>query len=319
MLLDPELAEFLKNVSESGNKAFEIMSIDDMRQATKRLSVFYGDVEPVHKVETRAIKADDHDFLVRIYHPSPAKKLPMLLYFHAGGYVRGDVELCDPICRKIANRSSCIVISVNYRLAPEDKFPAALEDAYTTLCFAHRYAHEIGGSKDHIAVAGDSTGGNLATVLTLLTRERKGPKISFQILMYPVVDYTYSFPSHEKFAKGYFMTEEALKFYESQYFPPDADRKDPYISPYFIKHFDNLPPAYIITAECDPVRDEGEAYAEKLKKSGIKVVHYRFKGTMHAFIYFSPISKKADEAIFSVAEALHGFFRETIEKALHGQ
>ncbi|MCH9631673.1 MAG: Carboxylesterase NlhH [Chlamydiia bacterium] len=318
MLLDPELAEFLKSVSESGNKAFEIMSIDEMRQATKRLCVYYGDVEPVHKVETRAVKDEKHDFLVRIYHPSPAKDLPILIYFHAGGYVRGDIELCDPICRKIANRSSCIVISVNYRLAPEEQYPAALEDAYTALCWAHYYAHEIGGSKDHIAVAGDSTGANLATALTLLTKDRNGPKISFQILMYPVLDYTYSFPSHEKFATGYFMTEEALKFYESQYFPEEADRKNPYISPYFIKNFEGIPPAYIITAECDPVRDEGEAYAEKLKNAGVKVVHYRFKGTMHGFIYFSPITKKADEAVFSVAKALHEFFRETIDKAKNG-
>lgn len=318
MSLDPEFTKFLKELEASDNFPFEIMSIEDMRDATKKMCSLFGEKESVFQTETRTIKGHDSDFLIRIYKSNPKNNLPIVIYFHAGGYVRGDLELCDSICRKIANRSCCIVLSVNYRLAPEEVFPAALEDAYTALCWSYYYADEFGGSKDHIAVAGDSTGGNLALVLSLYTRTRKGPKISFQVLINPVLDYTFSFPSHKEFGSGFFITEEALKFYESQYFPKDIDRKNPFVSPFFIEDFKDIPTTYMITSECDPVRDEDEAFIEKLKKGNVKVKHQRFDGTFHGFIYFSTISKKAIEAIDSISVALSVFFKEAIEKAKNG-
>lgn len=319
MALDPDLEKFLTKVSESDNEPFEIMSINDMREATRDILSFFDDCEDVAQVETRYVKNKTCDFLVRIYHPSLHRNLPVILYFHAGGYIRGDVQLSDGICRRLANRSSCIVISVNYRLAPEEVFPAALEDAYTALCWAYFYAHEYGGNKDCIAVAGDSSGANLAAVLTLVTRNRKGPKIGFQALCNPILDYTYSFPSHKEFEKGYFITEEALKFYESQYFPKDVDRKDSYVSPLFTKNFKDLPPACIITAEYDPVRDEGEAYAQKLKEHGVEVDFERFKGMTHGFIYLAGQVDAAKRATDKMADGIKATFKKAIDEATHGK
>ena len=252
MPLHPKLVEFLRQVKQSHNKPFEQMTIEEMRQSTKNFKVFQGENEEIYKVIKKTMKAQDHEFAIRIYQPSLEKKLPVVLFFHSGGFVKGDVEFCEAFCRKISRGTSCLVVSVNYRLAPEHPFPAAVEDAYHALCWVHQNIKDYGGDPEKIAVVGESSGGNLAAAMTIMSHCRQGPPLCFQVLIYPQLDYTNSFPSHKLFADGYFLTEQALNFYAQKYLPEQVDRKDPYVSPYFTHHFQYLPPAYIITAEYDP-------------------------------------------------------------------
>lgn len=309
MPLHPKLQEFLKKLQQMDYKPFEIMAIEDMRFISKNMVMFFGKKEDVFKVETEYVKAENHDFLINIYHPSSRKDLPVLLYFHPGGYIRWDINVADPICRRLANASNCTVISVNYRLAPEETFPAALEDGYTALCFAKEYLKSHGGKEANIAVMGDSSGGNLAAALTLLTRKRKGPVISYQVLVNPFLDYTYSYPSHKLYGQNYYLTSEALKFYEEQYFPKEEDRKSCFVSPIFAKSFESLPEALIITAEFDPVRDEGQAYAEKLRQTGIAVKEVCYKGMIHGFIHLASVLDESKQVVDFIGKELQNHFK----------
>lgn len=304
MPLHPKLTEFLQQIQKASKKPFELMSIEEMRQATKNFSVFQGDPEIIHDVFTKNIVAHDHEYAVRIYRPFSETPLPVILYFHAGGFVKGDVVYSESFCRKLANGSGCIVVSVNYRLAPENPFPAAVDDAYHALQWVYHAAHEFGGDKERLAVVGESSGGNLAAAIALMSYTKQGPAIRLQVLIYPQLDYTHSCPSHHLFADGYFLTEQALYFYAKQYVPEGTDLKNPYLSPYWTKHHKHLPQAYIITAEYDPLRDEAEGYAKQLKKAGVKVIHHRYPGMIHGFISMSTLLEEAGQAIQSICRAL---------------
>jgi acetyl esterase len=199
---------------------------------------------------------------------------------------------------------------VNYRLAPEHPFPAAVEDAYHALCWVHQNIKDYGGDPEKIAVVGESSGGNLAAAMTIMSHCRQGPPLCFQVLIYPQLDYTNSFPSHKLFADGYFLTEQALNFYAQKYLPEQVDRKDPYVSPYFTHHFQYLPPAYIITAEYDPLRDEAESYAHQLKKAGVSVIHHRFPGMIHGFVSMVTFIEEAREALQMICDTLQAIFRK---------
>jgi len=304
MSLHPKLVEFLQQIQKASKKPFESMSIEEMRQATKNFSIFQGEPEVIHDAFTKTIKLQDHEYAVRIYRPFSEFPLPVVLYFHAGGFVKGDIAYSESFCRKLANGSGCIIISVNYRLAPEHPFPAALDDAYYALEWVHQSAREFGGDPDTLAVVGESSGGNLAAAISLMSYMKKGPSIKLQILLYPQLDYTHSCLSHSLFADGYFLTEQALYFYAKQYLPEAVDLKDPYLSPYWTKHHKYLPHTYIITAEYDPLRDEAENYAKELKKAGVKVVHHRYPGMIHGFISMVTLLEEATQAIQSICRAL---------------
>lgn len=310
MPLHPKLEEFLREVKRSNNKPFEEMSIEEMRQATKNFKVFQGECEEIHKVLKRTIKNENHEYNLKIYQPLKENSLPVVLFFHSGGFVKGDVEFSEAFCRKLANGSNCIVVSVNYSLAPEYPYPTALEDSYHALCWVHQHAEEFGGDPSKIVVAGESSGGNLAAAISIMSHCKKGPSISFQVLIYPQLDYTFSFPSHKLFEKGYFLTEEALAFYAKQYLPENIDKKEQYVSPYFTKHYKQLPPAYLITAEYDPLRDEGEAFAKNLKKAGVSVTHHRFPGMVHGFVSMVTLVEEARQAIQMICDTLQSIFRK---------
>ena len=310
MPLHPKLEEFLRDVKRSNNKPFEQMSLEEMRQATKNFKVFQGESEEIYKTFKRNVKNEDHEYTIKIYQPSKETSLPVVLFFHSGGFVKGDVEYSEAFCRKLSNGSNCIVVSVNYRLAPEHPFPASIEDSYHALQWIHQHAGEFGGDPNKIVVAGESSGGNLAAALAIMSHSKKGPPICFQVLIYPQLDYTFSFPSHKLFGKEYFLTEEALLFYAKQYLPENVDRKDQYVSPYFTKHYKHLPSAYIITAEYDPLRDEGEAFAQNLKKAGVDVIHHRFPGMIHGFVSMVTIVEEARQAIQMVCDTLHSVFKK---------
>ena len=221
----------------------------------------------------------------RLYHPSPMETLPVFVYFHGGGWVFNDLDTHDGVCRTIAHHSGCVVISVGYRLAPEHKYPAARDDAYTATVWVHDNAASLGIDPSRIAVGGDSAGGTLATTVAMMSRDRGGPKILFQVLAYPITDYhTPPPPSYDEHANGYSLNREGMMWFWNLYLPEGTNLNDPYLCPLRATNLRHLPPALILTAEYDPLRDEGMRYALRLKDAGLEVVHRHYADQMHGFV-----------------------------------
>lgn len=246
---------------------------------------------PVAHVEDR--KAGDVP--VRVYRPEHADPLPVVVFFHGGGFIIGGLDSHDRLCRSLSSQSGAIVISVDYRLAPEHPFPAAPEDARTALHWAHENAAELGGDPDRLMVAGDSAGGNLAASVCLYARDHGGPPISGQLLIYPVIDARQDSGSYTEHAEGGFLSATAMAWFWELYAAPVDD---PYGSPIRAEDLAGLPPACVITVECDPLRDEGEAYAARLASAGVPVTTRRYDGMFHGFIgmdHLLPAAKDAQE------------------------
>lgn len=261
-----------------------------------------GRRQPVFKITNSAIPSG---IKIRIYKPSDKPKLPIIVFYHGGGWIVGNINTHDFVCRNLAVRSSAIVISVDYRLAPEHKFPAAVNDAYEALLWASKNALSIGGDPGRVVVAGDSAGGNLAIVACLMSRDLNGPKIAYQVPMYPSTNLTdLDTESYKCFGKGYYLTKSVIKALIPMYISNKKDLRNPYASPLLATDFKNLPPALVITAQFDPFRDEGEAYARKLIDAGIPVRLRRFEGVIHGFISFGGILAQANAAINEIAAEL---------------
>ena len=240
----------------------------------------------------------------RLYRPSARTGLPIVLYIHGGGWVVGSIATYDNVCRKLANRAQAIVVSVGYRLAPENKFPAAVEDVYTALQWAHAEAGSFGGDPGRIAVAGDSAGGNLAAAVCLVTRDRGGPAVRFQALVYPALDASnQDRQSYRLNGKGYYLTKSNIEQTYSLYINKAAEVLEPYVSPLLTKDVRGLPPGLVITAEFDPLLSEGEAYAARLSESDIPCSMHRYNGMIHGFVSFS-LLPQARQAIAEMATAI---------------
>jgi acetyl esterase len=241
---------------------------------------------------------------IRIYRPKNALRAA-LVYFHGGGWVVGSLESADGSCRAIANRSRCVVISIGYRLAPETKFPGAVEDAYAAVRWVSSADHaaELRIDPVHLAVGGSSAGGNLAAVAALVSRDRNGPKIAFQLLTVPVAELSARARSYQEFAEGYGLTRADMEWYGRHYVRTAADADDPYAS-VLRADLHGLPPAFVITAECDPLRDDGEAYAEKLQKLGVRASYKRYPGMFHGFMSFPEVLPEATQAFEDAGAAL---------------
>jgi acetyl esterase len=241
----------------------------------------------VAEVENRTIPgpAGAPDIAVRIYRPRVgADPLPLVVFFHGGGWTVCDLDTHDITCRNMANATDATVISVDYRLAPEHRFPAAAEDAYAATVWAHDHAAELGGDAARLAVAGDSAGGNLAAAVALMARDRGGPAITFQLLIYPVTDRDFTTASYRDNATGYFLTKTHMEWYWDQYIGDDDEAAvHPYAAPLRAATLTGLPPAHIVTAEYDPLRDEGEAYGRRLADAGVPVDVRRYDGMFHGF------------------------------------
>jgi acetyl esterase len=222
--------------------------------------------------------------VARLYRPEGLAPLaPALVYFHGGGWVVGSLASHDPVCAFVAHEARCAVIAVDYRLAPEHRFPAALDDAWAAWAWVVREASRLGVDPARVAVGGDSAGGNLAAGVCHLARDRDERGPVFQMLVYPALDLTRSMASHRTFADGYLLTRDALDWYLEQYAPDPATHRDPRASPIFAERFDALPPALVLTAGFDPLRDEGAAYAERLATAGVPVEHRCEAGLVHGF------------------------------------
>lgn len=236
------------------------------------------------KIEDRLIPVgQDAEINVRIYTPEGQGPFPLFVYYHGGGWVLGDIEISDASCRMIANKTERIVVSVDYRLAPEYKFPVPLEDSYAALQWVSENASSINGNASNVVVGGDSAGGNLAAAVSLISKEQSGPAIAAQVLLYPVTALSYDSKSYQEFQEGFGLDRELMIWFGDHYINNAEDTKNKLVAPLLAEDLSNLPPAFVLTAENDVLRDEGQAYAERLKEAGVKVETTCEAGLVHGF------------------------------------
>jgi acetyl esterase len=265
----------------------------------------------IGKIENATFPGPSGDQIrVRLYCPvaSGGGALPALVYFHGGGWVIGDLDTHDALCRTLANEAGARVIAVDYRLAPEHKFPAAADDAFAAVKWIEANASSLGIDANRIAVAGDSAGGNLSAVVCQMAKQKGGPHIVFQLLIYPVTQMRANTGSMSAFAEGYFLERQTMNWFFDQYAPPGQDPNDWRISPLAATDLSGLPRAYIVTAGFDPLRDEGKAYADKLNHAGVAAVYVDYPGMVHGFFNMQGVVPKAREAIADAAKALRKAF-----------
>ncbi|HEV7917987.1 MAG TPA: alpha/beta hydrolase [Solirubrobacterales bacterium] len=262
-------------------------------------------VEPFELGEIRDLEIDGADgrLPARLYKPATDEASPLLLFLHGGGFVLGDLESYDMMCRILCHRSGVEVLSVEYRVAPDHPWPAAADDAVAAARWTFEHADEIGADRARIAIGGDSAGGNLAAVAAQALRGSEH-SLAGQLLIYPVVDFNNSYPSIEENADAPLLNREVMVWFNGLYIGVDDDRSDPRISPLLADDLSGLPPTLVVTAGFDPLRDQGDAYAEALKNAGVEVVHQRFPSLIHGFFGLGPLSKGADDAIREVCDAL---------------
>lgn len=303
-LLDTRVAIILKLMSLSGKDIFaEGNTPTQVREAsTKGQGLIKGPPTPIDRIEQKTIPGPGGPIQMRIYTPVEQPNLPIILYFHGGGWVIGSLDSHDNLCRSLAQKTSAVLISVDYRLAPEHAFPAAFDDAYAALHWVSEQAATLSGDASRIFVLGDSAGGNLAAAISLMARDQKGPAIRGQILIYPVTNAaSLETESYKHFADGYFLTHRYMDIFRTMYLPQAQDRLNIYASPLLADDLTNLPPAMVITAEFDVLRDEGEAYAQKLKAAGVPTHPIRYQGMIHGFLGMDRLLKQFDQATDDIA------------------
>jgi acetyl esterase/lipase len=245
---------------------------------------------------------------VRVYTPQGGGPFPLLVYFHGGGWVLGGLDTHDGVCRQLAHGAGATVMSVDYRLAPEHPYPAAVDDCYAAVAWAGKHGGQIGGDPGRIAIAGDSAGGHLTCVTALRARDEGGPHLVFQIPIYPVTDRALDKPSYVENAKGYLLETDAMHWFWGHFLPPGTDEAQPYVSPLRAKDLRGLAPALVITAEFDPLRDEGELYAKRLQDAGVATTLRRFDGMIHGFFGMGAVLDAAKTAIGESTAALRRAF-----------
>ncbi|MGV0721649.1 alpha/beta hydrolase [Mycolicibacterium elephantis] len=282
MNLDPQLAPLIEAL-DSGFPPVHEMTGAQARATIRSRFVPPPKPESLASVDDVVIAGDDGPITARVYRPAAEVPLPLVVYAHGGGFVFCDLDSHDALCRNLANLTPAVLISVDYRLAPENRWPAAAEDVYAVTRWAAEHAAEFGGDPGRLAVAGDSAGGNLAAVTALMARDRGGPDLSAQLLIYPMIAADFETESYRLYGKGFYNPRPALQWYWDQYVPSSSDRMHPYASPLQAR-LDGLPPAVVVVAGHDPLRDEAIAYADALESAGVPVVRCTFDGGIHGFM-----------------------------------
>ncbi|MCB2292856.1 alpha/beta hydrolase [Clostridium algoriphilum] len=297
---------------------FKNKTISEIRIALHKVSTIYSSNPIVFSnIKNINIKTTTSQVPVRIYTPNNSINSPIIIYSHGGSWISGTIDEYDNVCRKISKKSNAIVVSINYCLAPENPFPAGLNDVYSVLQWISKNAKSINGDSNRICVAGDSAGANLSAVVSQIARDKGGPHIISQVLIYPSTNiYELNTKSWAYFGMDYNLTRENTNKFISLYIPKLEDRKNENASPLLTKNFKNLPNALIITAQFDPLRDEGESYGNKLKEAGVDVRSTRYNGVTHGFISMDRITKKSDLAINEISTYLRGQFNKNKTSSL---
>lgn len=281
MPVDPAVQALLDQLEEAGGPDISEQTPAQAREMIQGFALMQAGAPEPPVVFDRAIPGPGGDIPVRVY-AADGDNLPVLVYFHGGGWVVGDIESHDGTCKQLlAELGDAVVVSVDYRLAPEHKYPAAADDCYAVAAWVAENADQIGGDGSRIAVCGDSAGGNLSAVVSLMARDRGGPQIAAQVLHVPVTDHNYEWQSYTDNAEGYLLTRASMVWFWDHYLPNPAAGQEAYASPYRADDVSNLPPALVQTAEYDPLRDEGEAYGERLREAGVEVDIHRYDGNIH--------------------------------------
>jgi len=307
MTLHPQAEALLSALAEEGRPSVEELSITAAREQTAAIRDVQGEPADVAGVVDLLVPGGAGHLPVRVYRPGlDGGPRPLLVYFHGGGWVTGGLELVDRPLRRLANATGAVLANVEYRLAPETPFPGAAEDAYASVVALHERAAELGADPERLAVAGDSAGGNLAAVAALMARDRGGPRIGSQILMYPVTAPAQGSPfaSYRENADGYLLTRASMLYYWDTYLADPTDAADPYAAPLNGTDLSGLPPALILTAQYDPLRDEGEAYGRRLREAGVPVTAERYPGMIHGFFWFPGVFDAFDRAVHDIAGEL---------------
>ena len=304
MALDAQAKAVLELMAAAGLPPIEQTTPQQVRELRASMGASFGalagNVPEVAHVEDRTVAGVP----VRVYWPQSVSPLPILVYYHGGGWVLLDIETYDAALRALTMASGCIVASVEYRLAPENPYPAPLDDCYAATKYIAENAHEFGADASRLAVGGDSAGGNLAAAVTLLARERGGPDIHFQLLIYPATDFSADTGSIQEFADGHFLTRAGMRWFWQQYAVDAEEGRNHLVSPILARDLSGLPPAFVITAECDVLRDQGEAYAQRLEESGVPVRLKRYDGAIHGFFNMAGLLDTGKEAMADAGAAL---------------
>ncbi len=307
-MLDPQVQQFLQTLTALGAAPFEVVGVAEARAASAASSELIGPALEVAEIRDLAIPGAGGTIALRLYRPDRAGCHPALVYLHGGGWVLGDIPTHERLCTEIVHGAGCAVVSVGYRLAPEHKFPAAAEDAFAATQWVSNHAEELGIDARRIAVGGDSAGANLATVACLMARDRQASMPVCQILVYPVTDCDFETPSYRENAEGCLLTRSTMQWFWKCYVDSEADMLHPYASPLKAEDLSGLPAALVITAELDPLRDEGESYARRLQEAGVPTSLTRYDGMIHAFIRRTDIFDQAHAAQREVCRRLRQAF-----------
>jgi acetyl esterase len=303
MALDPGIKLLLDAMAAAGGPALGTQSVAETRAVFDNMPLPRKQID-VARVEDRKIPGAAGEITVRIYQPRGAGVKPVLVYFHGGGWVIGSLDSHDAVCRELADGAGCVVVSVDYRMAPEHRYPASPDDCYAATKWVSANAASLGADPKRLAVGGDSAGGNLSAVVAQMARDKGGPAIRFQLLIYPVTDADFTRRSYVDNAEGYLLTTAAMHWFWDHYIPSKPQRMEPYASPIRAADLSGLPPAWVCTAEFDPLRDEGEAYAQRLQQAGVSTTLTRFDGLIHGFISMGVAAPKAQAAVDEAVAAL---------------
>ena len=308
MALDVQTQAFYEEMIKGADPdapAMHERTPEDARTYRAGLAALSGPAPNMARVEDHTIEQADGSFRIRVLVPiePPAG---VIVYYHGGGWVVGSIDDSDTLGRKLAERTSCAVVLVDYRLAPEHRYPVAVDDSYAALEWAAAHMNEIAGREVPLIVAGDSAGGNLSAVMAVRARDRNGPEIAMQVLIYPVTDANVDRPSYLDPENQLLLTRDSMIWFFDHYIPDPARRTEPDASPIYTEDLSGLPPAVVLTAEHDPLRDEGEEYAQRLEDAGVEVNFQRHKGQMHAFfaLLMLPGSERGMQQVVRAIRAL---------------
>ena len=303
-------------LNRPGAPPFHKLPLEQQRSASEKMQFVFRPAAPevadAHQGHMSRPSAAGGPLRFRLYRPLGSTiqdELPVLLWLHGGGWTLGNIESYDVVCRELANHSGCAVLALAYRLAPEHPFPAAVDDCFFAIRWIAEHAAKLGIDAHQLAVGGDSAGGNLAAVTALRCRDEGGPALAFQLLIYPSTDQRGITPSHTRFANGYLLSQDSIRFFQHCYLPQEADYLDWRASPLLAETLAGLPPALVLTASHDTLVDDARAYANALTAAGVPVQHHNYAGMIHGFFTLGKAFTDANKAVAEASTALRDAFR----------